>query len=226
MAPVLVAFCACGRFGFDEHGAQAHDSSVAVDVATTPGFCATAVFANPGTSSFADDFTVDPFTSRWDTAAQTCVTQVGGELVASPNGAGEFCHAFTMGDHHLTCDSITVHVAATTRQALGAQTYIYIRSFTNSQDIQLLQEAGGFTGSIEAGSYDAAADAWWRLREQEGTIFFETAPDGLAWAERLRIATPFSLDHVEVGIGAGTYLQVSNPGQARFHCFNVPPPCN
>lgn len=50
MAPVLVAFCACGRFGFDEHGAQPEDSSVAADVAMTPGFCATAVFANPGTS--------------------------------------------------------------------------------------------------------------------------------------------------------------------------------
>ena len=36
-------------------------------------------------------------------------------------------------------------------------------------------------------------------------------------------ADPFSLDEIGISIGAGTYKQVANPGEARFRCYNVPP---
>ena len=68
-------------------------------------------------------------------------------------------------------------------------------------------------------------DVWWRLRERDGAVFFDTSSDGLGWVNRGSAADPIPLDDVTVAIGAGTWLDVATPGRARFHCYNVPPPC-
>ena len=49
-------------------------------------------------------------------------------------------------------------------------------------------------GYAEAGavflSYDAAAHAWLRLREDAGSLFWETSPDGRTWTVRRTAPTP------------------------------------
>jgi hypothetical protein len=55
---------------------------------------------------------------------------------------------------------------------------------------------------------------------------FATAPDGVTWTQKLTAAAPFAMDHIQIGLGAGVYEPMSSPGQARFHCYNVPPPCD
>jgi hypothetical protein len=213
---VITLVCGCGRLGFDGD-----------DGPNGPGFCAQAAFTNPGTSSLTDDFTVEPFTDRWFPVA-TCVTQIGGELVAAPPDGSSYCHAWTLGDHHLTCDSVTVRVGETLAPVLRAQTFLYINSTPDGAQLSVILEAGGFQ-LLEMGvptPYDPVADLWWRLAEYDGELYFKTSADGINFVERARVPTPIPLDHVEIAIGAGTYTgAVPDPGAARFRCYNLPPPC-
>ena len=220
---VSMVLAGCGRLGFD--GEEAY-------VPNGPGFCAQVTqdtFTNPGTSTFIDDFSVEPFTDRWFPVA-SCIAQTGGEIVASPPPSGDYCHAWTLGDYHLTCDSVTVRVAEVTTPVPRVQTLLYVYAITADTQLHALLEGGTFFVIHDelTATYDPTIDLWWRLREHDGLVLFEMSPDGLAWTERARTPTPVSLDHVQIAIGAGTYgdATVPDPGTARFRCFNVPPPCS
>ena len=184
------------------------------------------MFANPAASSISDDFSSGSLAPRW-MPVDPCIAETGGELVASPLPSGRYCHAWTIGDFHLSCDTVAVHVPQVTAQDLGVQTFMYIGTLDGTSSFDVLLEAGGIQfGSPDLFfSYDMVADAWWRVSESDGEMTIDTAPDGTTWTRRAMIAEPWSMDHVQIALGAGTYKQVTSPGQARFHCYNVPPPC-
>lgn len=221
---MLGLVCACGRRGFEQP----------ID-AIGPGYCQTATFTNPGASSIKDDFT-QPYTNQWAfiDLVSPCIAQVGNELVATPptDLTPKYCYAFTLGDVHMTCDSVFVKVPEVTNPLLRVQTLVYLTPLDGSGNFTLLYEAGGFgmgasLDTIQYASYDAAQDVWWRLTELDGEVIFDASPDGVAWHEKMRTKTVVSLAHAQIAIGDGTYPTVpANPGQARFRCFNTPPPCN
>ena len=212
----LAVACGC-RVGFDP-------------VPVGSSSCEGAPFALPGTSSFADDFSTGAFTDKWDPISG-CVDQIGGELVAAPPAAAlQYCHAWTRAHGHLACDSVTVRVPEVTSMDDGAQTLIYVLAEGHPY-MTLLLELGKFhlrtdtTPDVQLGTYDPARDVWWQLRENAGTVFFDTSPDGVGWTNHGSAADPIPLDDVTVAIGAGTWRDVAAPGRARFHCYNIPPPC-
>jgi len=208
----LVVIAGCGRVGFEPNER-----------------CATAVFTNPAASSIVDDFSAGALGSAW-MRNDTCITETGGELVATPPASGNYCFAYTAQTYHLSCDSVTVEVPEVVAAELGAQTLIYVTG--GGMELNLLLEGAGFQlggpDDLLAGArpYDPVADKWWRLAESDGTLSFSTSPDGTTWTTLGSGADPFSLDEVGISIGAGTYEQVANPGEARFHCYNKPPPCS
>jgi hypothetical protein len=210
----LLACVACGRVRFD-----------AID-AVPPGFCTTATFQFQPASSFVDDFSSGVLTDRW-TPVDPCITETGGELVATPPSSPQFCHAYTIGDYHLTCDAVTVHVPETTTPVLRVQTVMYVYNVAINQAADVILEGGGiqFVDQNHAFAYDTVADAWWRVGETDGEMYMDTSPDGASWTRQSTIATPFSLDDIQIALGAGTYEPVATPGRARFHCYNVGAPC-
>jgi hypothetical protein len=221
---LIVVLSGCGRVGFGDP----HPDAVPA------GFCNTATFSNAAASTLKDDFTT-PYTDRWrpNNQASPCIDQVGSELVATPSNAmPEYCFAFPLADYHLTCDSVFFKVPEVTSPILRVQTVLYIESVTDSASINVLAENGGISIASTASNrqdvaYDPVLDLWWRVTERDGETTFSTAPDGVAWRDRMQVPTVLSLDHVQISIGAGTYPVVpATPGQARFRCFNVPPPCN
>lgn len=72
-------------------------------------------------------------------------------------------------------------------------------------------------------SYDSAAHRWWRIREDSGTIYLETAPDGQTWTVQNSATSPSYVDDVVVGIGVVPPEQAVNPGEAQFDNFDVEP---
>jgi hypothetical protein len=232
---VSIATCtlvACGRVDFDDMrdgAAVAADVAVAADAGGPPRWPTPPGSRTRRSSTFADTFSSGQLTDLW-TPAGPCVDQVGGELVSTPPASGLYCHAWAHGSYHLTCDSVTVRVPEVTNSTLGVQTFIYVHQPSASGQLQLLLEGGGFqigngTFYADAGPYDPVNDVWWRLRERDGELFFETSPDGQTWSIRVQAADPMPFDDVEIAIGAGTWQFVASPGRARFHCYNVPPPC-
>jgi hypothetical protein len=227
---LVLLMSACGRVAFDDADALADASPDSVP----PGFCATAQFANPPASSLKDDFTT-PYTTRWApiNPQAPCINQVGAELVAAPDPAGMFCYADTISAFHLTCDSIFLKVPEVTSPVLRVQTLLYVYSVPDDLTFNVLLEAGGLQMAVLGNTttrvdapFDPALDVWWRLSEFDGVTTFDTSPDGVTWRELMRMPTPLLFDHVIVSIGAGVYQPVASPGQARFRCYNVPPPCN
>ena len=143
----------------------------------------------------------------------------------------DYCWIGTNAMLHLACDSVTLKVPGTTAPIAGPQTFLYIEQ-ANAPQIALILEGGSFLflgadGLTAPGDrdYDSVAARWWRRRESTGSLFFDTAPDGLAWTTRIPIPDPSPLDDVRIDLGAGTHEAVATPGQARFDCYDVPPPC-
>ncbi len=215
---------ACGRVGFEPLGGEAFDARPDVPA----NYCATATFDNPAASSFVEDFT----TSAWAVGVSGCASISPGELVATPaSNSAQYCFLESQLDLHLTCNSLTVRVPEVTAPLLRVQTFIYVTS--GATPLYLILEGTGLQmgqpgdiDSFASSDFNHSRDAWWRIREFEGATFFDTAPDGVAWVQRMQIPTPFSFDHVKLTLGAGTYEAVANPGRARFRCFNQPPPCS
>ncbi len=63
---------------------------------------------------------------------------------------------------------------------------------------------------------------WLRLREQGGTTWWETSPDGVTWEVLYSQANPFVLTAVTPDFGAGLWAANPSPGTAIFDNFNVP----
>jgi hypothetical protein len=248
VAPLAIGACSLfndsggltGGSANADGGAASGDGSVPTDASAdravtgdggTPVTCS-GPFKYPGVSSFTDDFT-SGFAGKWDAFGSTCISETSGDLLAkpTPNASNEYCHVWTAAFFHLTCDSLTVKVAEATEDLLGAQTYIFVE--TAAGRIILLKESQGFHFSgpadsgidIPVGAYDPAQDLWWRLREADGHLYFETAAEGTTWKTRSDMLTPISLDKVQIALGAGVYKPLTMPGQARFRCYNMPPPC-
>jgi hypothetical protein len=224
----VVLLAACGRLDFDP--------SSTIDAITGDTMieetCATRVFSNPAASSIQDDFATGVLTDRW-AAIGGCIAQSAGDLVAVPTDTGAYCFAATLVTTHLSCDAIVMRVPEVTAPVLGAQTFIYVSPATSDENMHMILEGDGYqlgtnTNGIIVGSADVrdpVNDVWWRLSAIDGEVVFDTSPDGVAWRERLRGPEPFSFDDVYVSLGAGTWMPTPSPGQARFGCYNVSPPC-
>jgi hypothetical protein len=63
---------------------------------------------------------------------------------------------------------------------------------------------------------------WLRLREEAGTTYWETSPDGDAWEVLYSQANPFILTALMADFGAGIWDPTPSPGTAIFDNFNVP----
>ncbi len=177
----------------------------------------------PPLSSITNDFEAGLGS---ELAFNSCPTIVDGEvhIEAFP---GDYCWFFTTGSHRLRCDGITVRVLEVGNQMVGVHRFIYLREVSGDGAINVIQEGGGFGGDLTFTSttFSLVQDAWWRLRADETTVYFETSADGVSWNLKGSAVPTFSLDFVNISIGAGNWNNVAAPGLARFDCFNVPPPC-
>lgn len=54
-------------------------------------------------------------------------------------------------------------------------------------------------------TYSAIDHSWWRLRESAGTVYWDTAPDGVTWTNRFSIASSWTPNNITVHIEAGYY---------------------
>ena len=55
------------------------------------------------------------------------------------------------------------------------------------------------------GPYDSYQHAWWRLRESGGTVYYETAPDGVTWTTRATLTPTWAMTAVQAVYLCGYY---------------------
>ncbi|HZO14437.1 MAG TPA: hypothetical protein VFB62_14290 [Polyangiaceae bacterium] len=69
----------------------------------------------------------------------------------------------------------------------------------------------------------AGADqGWWRFRESNGTLFWETSTNGREWSTLYRTGHPFPLDAIDPTFGMGGAVTTGAMGRAKFDNFNLP----
>lgn len=113
----------------------------------------------------------------------------------------------------------------------GSETYINAQTSTNSgvslaADGGLLhcrEEISGTRTTVASVPYDSTQHRWWRLREDNGLVFWEASRDGRSWNILFNKSSAVNLTSVHLNIGAGAYQTTATPGVAIFDSVNLPP---
>jgi len=72
--------------------------------------------------------------------------------------------------------------------------------------------------------YDETSQRWWRIREDGGRVYFETAPDGSSWSTLTDIPTPTWVDHGRLSIWGDVWGSGVAPGSVIFDNVNIREP--
>lgn len=180
-----------------------------------------------------DDFDDGVRAPFWGAFADpgTSVTEQNGRLVITPamNTAPAHAGYFTHRYYDLRESHISIEIVQMVEPG-SAQAYLQVRLDAGEQ-LEFLQTGGQLNfvdwrngvgndlGSVEW----SAAVRFWRLRETAGTTYWETSSNGTVWTVRASQPSRPGLDHVQVQIGAGTYMSEPMPGVLRVDNVNGGP---
>lgn len=128
-------------------------------------------------------------------------------------------------------DSIAVLKVTSVAGAGATHTDCVFRVRQNSTNyVTIFYEAGTLFFSkvvatvqtnIASVSYNATTHLWWRIREANGIVFWDTSPDGISWTNQTSQADPVTLSSVDVLIGGLCFGIDTSPSNYTFSNFNV-----
>lgn len=177
----------------------------------------------------ADDFDDGVVGLDWTgiVGSGASVAELDGERVITlPEMTASLSYFDTVYRYDLRDGAVRIEIPTMTNPATNAQVF-FSTTFAVGDYVYIAQKAG----KIEAGlvldnaapmplatdDYDPTADRWWQIRESDGTIHFETSPDGQAFRELGSLpvdALPVEL--ATVLFGARTDGTETAPGEVHF----------
>jgi len=175
--------------------------------------------ADAGVATFEDRFD-DGALSGWTPWTHPgCTTaETQGLLELTFDGTGEgYCGADTQATFDVRGGTLVVEVAAAPVQSTFEA---YVLLFDNQQQIMMIRDTSGLTMQLKSGSSiigtrtipnDIVGQRFWRIREQAGTIFWDTSPDGATWTNRHSTPTVIDVSSLQVELAAGH----ANPGPGQ-----------
>lgn len=147
----------------------------------------------------------------------------GGVLELSYNASSNaYCGADTTRAFDLRGRGVTVEVVAAPA-INGFESYLIL--FEGQQQIHMIRHAGGMTlrfrrdgAEVHARSIalDATAQRFWRIREQAGTVHWDTSGDGTDWVNRHSAPAAIDVSRLQVELAAGRYTGTTTPISVRF----------
>lgn len=173
--------------------------------------------------------------AKWGNSSQGVATysETGGEVVITPgtNNPGYANYGSTNG-YDLTDAYIVVKVTQMVNNG-GTQAFIRCDKDGAGTDIlEMLFEDGslyfrhwiaGSPTNLASVTFNITTHKWWRIRNFQGQILWETSPDGVTWTVQYREDNPFVITNVYLQIAAGTYNNQASPGAVHYDNFNIPP---
>ena len=165
------------------------------------------------------------------------VDLVGGQLQITPSNAYPGFFINGLGD--LTGNGVFVDVPQVTNNGLGTtSTYLklvadngpggeknqfIIEKFGDGL-LYLYQYRNNVYNEFGPITYDPVAHRWWRITEDNGTVTYWTAPDGLTWTSRATSGLPgFPIHGLYILLQAGFSGAETTPGLAVFDNLNLAP---
>ncbi len=78
--------------------------------------------------------------------------------------------------------------------------------------------------AIASAAYNPSVHKWFKIREANGTIYWDYSTDGLTWTNFTSTASPFAVTAMNLGQSVGTWQSEATATSATFDNFNVSPP--
>ncbi|HEX2210405.1 MAG TPA: hypothetical protein VHG93_22190 [Longimicrobium sp.] len=186
----------------------------------------------PKAHTLVENFNDDtPNTSLWYPYGGA-ETEVNGRLEIRPRSSFNDTYGgyTSVATYDLTGSSVCMEVVHAGRMSAGMEVYLGVVKDASNAATMGVGNSTIFCSRRVAGTqttpvslpYDPAAHRWLRLREQTGTLFYETSPDGTTWAQVCAIPAPFALTAVQVDIAGGAYDPVASPGVLVIDNVNTP----
>ena len=157
--------------------------------------------------------------------------EMGGELIITPSTTtSTYCGYTSAQSYDLTSNSATVEVAQTPNTSADTATFFKLEGEKGL--LAIVQEGGelfmryqtvGNSSDLAAKPYDPIAHRWWRIREKNGTTYWETSANGTNWTIAAQTMNPVPVTAFDIQLVAGTGSAVMNPGEAHFDHFNIGP---
>lgn len=131
--------------------------------------------------------------------------------------------------YDLTASYAYLQVLAIPSALTNADALMTLKDLSTSDQLRWVVEAGtlyaqyynGTFNTVFSATFDPVAHAWWRIRESSGTIFWDTAPDGLTWTNQGSLATPFAVTALTAEVGGVCYENETSPGVFQWNNFNT-----
>lgn len=185
------------------------------------------------TATLVDRFTSEGYSqAKWFnwTTFPTAFSMAGNQLTITPSTD----YPGLVSEEVLDLTGSTLHVELV--QALNAGNgstdvdFGVVRSTSSTQYREMFvvegatlyfQEKVAGVANNTSISYDPIAHRWLRLREDSGTLYWETSPDGLNWTVQRSKAPGFDLSSVQPSFDAGYWDTEPDPGVAIFRNINA-----
>ncbi len=184
--------------------------------------------ATPKAETLTESFSIQD-TTKWNGWGPDAYVESGRLRMSSVNA---YPYLTTASAYELQSSHVGVRVWPSTTHGAD-ETYFAVGgaggAYDASDDLQIIysgstlylrERAGGSTTDVTL-AYDATAHAWWRIREAGGTVYWETAPDGITWTVRRSKPAAFALSSVYVRMVAGNYSGGVTGGPTYFDDVNL-----
>jgi hypothetical protein len=181
-------------------------------------------------ANITGDFSGETLDPKWDYSYR--VYAEGGRCVipciAEYAGLNSVPDAFDLTDSYLLAK-----VTPAPQPGNGTREFAFEVYADADNKVNFLQSGGSFTAMryVKDGvvdqtgvSYDPVEMAWWRIRESEGTLYWETSPDGETWTIRRSFVHDLAaaLTSVQINIYSGFY-GTEEPSNAYVDNLNLAP---
>jgi hypothetical protein len=183
-----------------------------------------------GTSLLADDFTTSDTTAPvWELHGATSIASGEAVVIPEANASSYSWNALTSRHFYdLRGDSVSVEITRMVNTASNA--YVFFGAWhDDNNSVALAQHSGSlrFTKEVEGVKvdlgttpYDPAAHRFWRIREDSGTLHWETSADGMDWTTQASSSALFDLSSVQIWLTAEVDPGEADLGEAHFDNLN------
>jgi hypothetical protein len=190
-------------------------------------------------ATLVDDFDDDARAQRWVRAYSVpgCTTgEEDGRFVGDgpdPARADTFCAYVSAAAYDLRDSQLALEITdmIDTGPDTAGVAFVKLTSDEDTHGIEMIVYLGRLTcrvwqrgevSDVDSTAWDAEAARYWRFREQDGVITWETSPDAVGWDERCQVDSgSVDVRDVTVSLGVGAFFTSDSAGVGRFGVDNL-----
>lgn len=186
----------------------------------------------PTTASLTDNFDDGVLAAAWASYGSN-LSETGGRLVIDTLTSGYAGIYSVASDYDFTNSSLTIELPVVPSAQEGTSVYIEVtvgggnyyrwEYVGGSNSISARRKVAGVYSELGSVPYVAANHRWLRMREVQGSVYWDVSGNGTDWRTLFSGANGQVVTAAGLGVGAGIYAAVTSPGGTSFDNINLVP---